>query len=173
MLRCCKFFLLYYKAYGHHKYAYAAFLLQARVKSIYTEAQAEQIIWNRTVNRKGGKGHNILCDLRLEQVNGLTKELLHNLRVNLNEDSAERESKAIGFLEKILDTARRETFCENPSGHHKMKKKDTDMKNLVQNLLSRNIFEQTSGREYEKLKGFNRNLLTKLNLSSFSDKEVC
>ncbi len=63
------------------------------------------------------------CDLQLEQVICLTKELLHNLGVNLNEDSGNRESKAIAFLEKILEKACKETFCKIPSGHHKNNKK--------------------------------------------------
>ncbi len=44
IIRFWKYFLLYYKAYGHHKDAYAAFMLQAKIQSIYTEAQSEQII---------------------------------------------------------------------------------------------------------------------------------
>eukprot|EP00794_Sanderia_malayensis_P013098 gene13098-14439_t len=163
-----KFILLYFKAYGHHTYAYAALLLQARLNWIYTEAQAEQLIWNKTVNKKGGKELNISCHLGLEQVNCLTKELLHNWGVNFNEVSAKRESMAIGFLEKILETAQNETFTTAPSGHHKKKTKETDLKHLVENLSSRKIFDNTIGRQYEKLRGFNRNLLAKLTVSSLS-----
>lgn len=53
IMRCWKIFLLYYKAYGHHKYALASFLLQSNIMAIFTEAQAQQLIWNRTVNKKG------------------------------------------------------------------------------------------------------------------------
>lgn len=62
IVRCWKFFMLYYKAFGHHKYAYASFLLQSKILAILTEAQCEQLVWNRTVNRKGGKGRNISCE---------------------------------------------------------------------------------------------------------------
>ena len=96
IMRCWKIFLPYYKAYGHHKYALASFLLQSNIMAIFTEAQAERIIWNRTVNRKEGRGWNISCDIRLEQINRLSKELLHNLGVNLNDIAAKRESMAIG-----------------------------------------------------------------------------
>ncbi len=52
---CWRFFLLLYKAYNHHKYAIAAFHLISRVDALLTPVQAEPLIWNRTVNRKGGE----------------------------------------------------------------------------------------------------------------------
>eukprot|EP00794_Sanderia_malayensis_P002117 gene2117-2401_t len=100
-----------------------------------------------------------------EQVNCLTKELLHNLGVNLNEVSAKRKEEE---KEKILETAQNETFTKAPSGHHKKKTKETDLKHLVENLSSRKIFDNTIGRQYEKLRGFSRNLLAKLTVSSSS-----
>ena len=168
IIRCWKLFMLFYKAFGHHKYAYAAFSLQSKVSAIFTQAQAEQLVWNRTVNRKGGRGKNISCDLRLEQLNCTTKELLYNLGVNLEEASAKRESLAVGFLEKMLERAQEESHTTSPSGHHKAKKKEDDMKQLVQNLVSKRIFEFTNGRKNEQFKDFNRNILAKLDASSLS-----
>eukprot|EP00112_Aurelia_sp_Birch-Aquarium-sp1_P016966 Seg389.5 transcript_id=Seg389.5/GoldUCD/mRNA.D3Y31 product="hypothetical protein" protein_id=Seg389.5/GoldUCD/D3Y31 len=168
IMRCWKIFLLYYKAYGHHKYALASFLLQSNIMAIFTEAQAQQLIWNRTVNKKGGRGKNISCDLRLEQINRLTKELLHNLGVNLNDVAAKRESMAIGFLEKILQSIEEDMHLRVPSGHHKMKEKEMDMHHLIGNLLSKEIFKYTNGRKHEKYKGFERNLLAKLDVASLA-----
>ncbi len=168
IMRCWKMFLLYYKAYGHHKYAIASFLLQSNVMAIFTEAQAQQIVWNRTVNRKGGRGRNISCDLRLEQINRLSKELLHNLGVNLNESAAKRESMAIGFLEKILQSIDEDMHLTVPSGHHKVKVKEVDLHHLVGNLVSKDIFKYTNGRKHEKYKGFERNLLARLDVASLA-----
>ena len=170
-MRCWKIFLLYYKAYGHHKYALASFLLQSNTMAIFTEAQAQQLIWNRTVNRKGGRGRNISCELRLEQINRLSKELLHNLGVNLNEVGAKRESMAIGFLEKILQSI--EEDLRVPNGHHKMKEKEADMHHLIGNLLSKEIFKHTNGRKHEKYNGFERNLLAKLDVTSLANWLTC
>ena len=58
--------MLYYKAYGHHKYAIAAFSLLADISSILTEEKAHRLIWNRTISNKGGKGKNMSKDVRLE-----------------------------------------------------------------------------------------------------------
>ena len=66
IIRCWRFFLLYYKAYRHHKYAYAAFLLLARIEAISSPQEVEQLVWDSIVNKKGGKGRNVSCDLRLE-----------------------------------------------------------------------------------------------------------
>eukprot|EP00794_Sanderia_malayensis_P008580 gene8580-9497_t len=166
IIRCWRFFLLYFKAYKHHKYAYAAFLLLARVEAISPPAEAEQLVWDRTVNRKGGKGRNISCDLRLEQLNCLTKELLHNLGVNLNEKNAKRESHALDFLQKMLESTDKDLTTTMPSGHHKVKSKKNDFDHLVKNLLSKKVFKLTPGREHEHFNKFERNLLSPLAVSS-------
>eukprot|EP00794_Sanderia_malayensis_P008348 gene8348-9249_t len=97
-----------------------------------------------------------------------TKELLYNLGVNLEEGSAKRESIAVGFLEKMLEKAQEESQTTSPNGHHKTKKKEDDMKLLVQNLFSKRIFEFRSGRKNEQFKNFNRNILAKLDVSLLS-----
>lgn len=168
IIRCWQFFLLYYKAYGHHKYAYAAFLLLAKVKATLTPAEAEQLIWNRTVTRKGGPGRNISCDLRLEQLNCLTKELLHNLGVNLDEKNAQREAAAVGYLEKMLHAIDNDLDLSAPSGHHKIKGKERDMRYLANNLISKEIFHFKPGRKHEYVHGFDKNLLFELDVSSLA-----
>ena len=169
IIRCWQFFLLYFKAYGHHKYAYAAFLLLTKVKATLTPAEAEQLIWNRTVNRKGGLGRNISCDLRLEQLNCLTKELLHNLGVNLDEKNAQREAAAVGYLEKMLRSIDDDLDLAAPSGHHKIKGKEKDMQHLVNNLISKGTFQFQPGRKHECFDGFDRNLLSELDVSSLTN----
>eukprot|EP00794_Sanderia_malayensis_P004842 gene4842-5476_t len=168
IIRCWRFFLLFYKAYGHHKYGIAAYHLLSRVTALLTPAQAEQLVWNRTVNKKGGKGRNISCDLRLEQLNCLTKEILCNLGVNLDESNAKRESYAIGFLEKILEALDKDLTIHNCSGHHKVKSKQKDFEHLVDNLSSKKIFLFQDGRQNEHFKDFDGNLLRKLDVASLS-----
>ena len=65
IIRCWRFFLLYFNAYRHHKYACAAFLLLARVEAISSPEEVEQLVWDRTVNRKGGnvETHSVTSDL--------------------------------------------------------------------------------------------------------------
>eukprot|EP00794_Sanderia_malayensis_P017142 gene17142-18864_t len=137
-----------------------------RVEAISPPAEAEQLVWDRTVNRKGGKGQNISCDLRLEPLNCLTKELLHNLGVNLNEKNGKRESHALDFLQKMLESTDKDLTMTMLSGHHKVKSKKNDFDHLVKNLLSKKVFKLTPGREHEHFNKFERNLLSTLDVSS-------
>ncbi len=168
IIRCWRFFLLFYKAYGHHKYAVATFHLITRVSALLTPALAEQLTWNRTVNRHGGKGRNISCDLRLEQLNCLTKELLHNLGVNLDEKNAERESLAFGYLEKLIASVESDLMLAQQSGHHKDNKKEKDFKHLVEHLSGHNIFKFKAGRKSDEYEDFECNLLKKLEISDLT-----
>ena len=169
IIRCWRFFLLYYKAFGHHKYAIAAFHLIANVTAVLTEQQAHQLTWNRFVSNRGGKGHNMSNDFRLENWNNLTKELLKHLGVNLNEKCAERESNAIAFLEEIMMSIDTNLKVTRPSGKHTVKKKDDDMKTLVNDMVKNDIFTFTPGGHYEKFKNFNKDLLSRLDVIKFAN----
>lgn len=59
ILWCWKFLLLSYKANKHHKYAFAALHLIAKTISLLTLQQAKRLVWNWTVNNRGGEGRNI------------------------------------------------------------------------------------------------------------------
>ncbi len=165
IIRCWRFFLLYFRAYGHHKYAYAAFLLISNVTAALTPMKAHQLIWNRTTNRKGGKGANISLDLRVEQLNNLTKELLYNVGANLNESTAKREGNAIGFLESVFEAINNDLSLKAPGGKHKVRAKHDDLALLVKSLAARGIFKKMPGREHTHFKKFDGNLLSKLDVS--------
>ena len=60
------------------------------------------LIWERFVNTRGIRGHNISMDLHLEHLNNFLKELLRDLRSNLNEENADRVSKAVNNLSIIV-----------------------------------------------------------------------
>ena len=85
IVRCWKFLMLIFKAHGHPKYALAAFQMQANIHALLSPREAHQLIWNRRVSN-GGK--NISLDLKLEQINNFTKELLKNLGPNITEAAA-------------------------------------------------------------------------------------
>ena len=101
IVRCWKFRMLIFKAHGHPKYAFAVFQMQANIHALLSPQEAHQLIWNRTVNN-GGRGKNISLDLKLEQINNFTKELLKNLGPNITEAAANRSSKAVRNVGEIL-----------------------------------------------------------------------
>lgn len=166
IILCWRFFLLYYKAFKHHKYALAAFNLLANVTALLTEEKAHSLTWNRTINNKGGKGKNESNDVRLEQWNCLAKELLSNLGVNLNEQCAQREANAIAFMNEILVSIDDDLQVRRPTGKHIMKKKEKDMKMLVEEFTKYNIFHFTPGRKYDTFTGFDRNILSRMKITA-------
>ena len=169
IIRCWRFFMLYYKAYGHHKYAIAAFRLLANISSILTEEKAHRLIWNRTISNKGGKGKNMSNDVRLEMWNGLTKELLGHLGVNLDEKCASREAKAIAFVEDMLLSIDEDLCMTRLTGKHTVKKKDDDTKALMKDMKNRDIFSFKPGRHYEKFCNFDKQLLSKMDVAKFAN----
>ena len=75
--------LLYFKACGHKNYALTVLRLLFSIK--LRPNSAHRLIWGRFVNTSGQKGRNISLDLHLEHLNGFLKDLLKNLRSNMNE----------------------------------------------------------------------------------------
>ena len=129
--------MLIYKACGHNKYALAALRLQASVMAMLTPSQAEILVWNRTVNNKGGAGCNISMDIRMEHLICLTKELLKHLGVNITENAARHCSKTIGHVDELVSSVDTDLKVQRPSGHHKMTKRDSDLRLLVNELHQR------------------------------------
>ena len=82
-----KMSLLYYKAYHHTKYSYSLLKLLFRIR--FQPQAAFQLTWGRFINTTGKPGRNISCDLHLKHLNNYLKELLKNLRSNLNEENAD------------------------------------------------------------------------------------
>ena len=120
IMRCWKMSLLIFRAYGHTKYAYAAFHLIPATQATLTP-----------VNNTGGPGGNISMDLRLEHLNNFTKGMLKDLGPNLTENAARRCSKSVGKTEALLQTTDDDLNVCRPSGHHKVRKSETDFKTLV------------------------------------------
>ena len=163
ILRCWKFMMLIFRAYKHSKYAFAALQLFFYSTCLLSERLSHLLKWNRTVNNKGGKGHNISLDLRLEHLNNLLKEMLKCLGVNVTQKSAQRCSEAISALEEILRNMDTELGIDQPSGHHISAKDDKDFVLLVKEIHERgDMFTFTPERKYQKISHFNRNTLGEL-----------
>ena len=137
IMRCWKMSLLIFRAYGHTKYAYAAFHLIPAIQATLTPHQAHCLMWNRTVNNTGGPGRNISMYLRLEHLNNFTKGMLKDLGPNVTENAARRCSKSVGKTEALLKTTDDDLNVCRPSGHHKVRKSETDFKTLVDELHRR------------------------------------
>lgn len=166
ILRCWKFLLLIYKANKHHKYAFAALHLIAKTISLLTPQQAKRLVWNRTVNNRGGEGRNISLDLRLEHLVHLLKELLANLGVNLTIPAAERCSKALKAVEDLLASVDSQLEVKRPSGRHTVTRSKADFEAIVKELnVKGDVFSNRAegNREYRCFKHIKGSLWGNLN----------
>ena len=164
--------MLIFKAHGHPKYALAAFQMQANIRALFSPREAHQLIWNRTVNNNGGKGKNISLDLKLEQINNFTKELLKNLGPNITEAAANQSSKAVRNVGEILQSFDESLSITKPSGHHKVKKREKDYAVILHQLHKKaKVFTCDPGnleRQYQDFPNFSKNILKKLNYSKLN-----
>ncbi|XP_078686624.1 uncharacterized protein LOC144919205 [Branchiostoma floridae x Branchiostoma belcheri] len=166
--RCLKMALLFFRAYGHTKYAMGTFLFFVRVEALLPANLAHSLKWNRFINTAGGKGRNIPLDLRLEQMNNLLKAFLKHLGPNLNETTAARIADCIGQLEAILKRIDSDLGVTRARGYHHKGDPTEDIFKLVEQYEQANVLEYQPGRQYNAFPGFQRDLLAKLNVSQMA-----
>lgn len=171
IIRCWKLAMLIFRAYIHSKYALAALQLQAYIQAMLIQREAECLVWNRTVNNKGGQGCNICMDIRMEHLIHLTKEILKHLGVNITENAARRCSMAIGHVDRLISAADKDLSVRKPSGHYKVKKRENDFRLLVKEFHERvKVFDNSPSpeREYHIFANFQDSLIRKLEMESLS-----
>ena len=157
--------MLIFHGYKHTKYAFAAVQLFFFSTYLLSKRLCHLLKWNRTVNGKRGKGHNVSLDLRLEHLNNLLKEMLKCLGVNVTQKSAQRCSEAMSALEEILRNMDTELGIDQPSGHHISANDDKDFLLLVKEIHERgDMFTFTPERKYHKISNFSRNIWVNLTL---------
>ncbi|XP_031553857.1 uncharacterized protein LOC116290877 [Actinia tenebrosa] len=172
IIRCWKFLLLIFKCYNHNKYALATLQLLANINTMLTPRKAHSLIWNRTVNNKGGKGNNISLDLRMEHIVHLHKEMLANLGVNLTPECALRCSKAVKPVEDLLRTVDNELLCRRPSGKHTVTRSQSDFELIVNELHNKGkVFQCTpaDNRQYGCFPKFKKTLVNDLNYNKLNN----
>ena len=168
---CWKFAMLIYRAFNHNKYALAALHLQADIMAMLTPREAESLVWNRTVNTKGGAGKNISMDLRMEHLINLIKELLKHLGPNITESAATHCSKSVGHVDRLLDAVDEDLLVESPGGHHKVQKREPDFRLLVDEIHQKGRmfkFAPESERRYHVCGNFRDSLIKGLDLGKLN-----
>lgn len=161
ILQCWKFALLLFKANGHHKYSLAALQLIAQTIATLTPREAHSLIWNRTVNNGHG---NISLDLRLEQINKITKDMLKNLGPNITENTALRCSRAVYHVEQLIQSVDDDLHLSNPHGKHKVHKSEAGFRSLVHALHQRGKvfhYSESTDRQYIEFRNFPSNCALK------------
>ena len=103
-------------------------------------------------------------DLHMEHLNNFLKELLRDLRSNLNEENADRVARAVNNLKTLVLNFEEETKIKQQRSSRNKAKTLEDVHNLSKNLLEENIFaEENQEKSYESFPKFDSQLLVKLN----------
>ena len=104
VIRCWKYFLIIFRVTGHKNYCLEALHFLTQYYFTLPPQYAEQMVWGRFVNSRGGQGNNIniSADLHMENLNRLLKDAISHLGANKTPPAILRASKAIGVVKDIL-----------------------------------------------------------------------
>ena len=69
----------------------------------YQPAVSHQLTWSRFINKRGGPGNNIPCDLHNEHLNKLFKEIIANMGSNFTEQSIQRSARSVSALHDLAE----------------------------------------------------------------------
>ncbi|XP_013382166.1 uncharacterized protein LOC106152931 [Lingula anatina] len=163
-----KFFLPIWKNEGSTKYALSALELFLTLYGRLTEQAAHRLIWNRTINKKGGKGKRISRDFYIENLNLVLKDSFKHLGVNINEKTAVLESQALYGIDIILNSQNQDLGLKKPSGYHKRVRSELDFKIVLNEVVRKcDMFNVVVGREFHSFPSFNRSILHGLDHTGF------
>ncbi len=158
IMRCWKFMLPYFHATGHTKYRLEAFNLLASVHATASPRLSHQIMWSRTVNTQGHKGHNVPIDLQMEHLNRSLKDTIIGLGANVTERSVVQSAKA---LKGIIDvTEHFDQICGVVSGsiQHTRKSDSKDQAMVLEQLTTKShVFDYIPGRQHHSTSFSNLN----------------
>lgn len=129
--------------------------------------RAHELTWERLVNTKGRTGRNISLDLHMEHLNKFLKELLKNLRSNLNEVNADRIAKATNNIKRLIEKTEESLDIKVTStGNNKLNTKASVHK-LAAEIHKNNPFaENPKEMKYDSFPNFNGHLLNRLNTTN-------
>ena len=126
------------------------------------------LIWERFVNTRGMRGCNISMDLHLEHLNNFLKELLRDLRGNLDQDNADRVSKSVNNLHTIVQNFEKRMEIKKQISSRNKAKISEDVRNLSAKFLEENIFaeDQRKQSSYDSFPKFNEQTLAPLDIDN-------
>ena len=152
IIRSWKFMLLYWWHAGHTKYVHEAIHLICAIEALVTPRVAQELIWCRTVNTRGGVGNNIPVDLFLEHLNRTLKDYLHGIGPNISEDTIVQASKSLKCLLNICTQFDQACNIKPKSIHHTKSSSETDRNKIIQELTESKVFDYIPGRYHHTFK---------------------
>ena len=147
IIRCWRYFLLFFKASNRSNYAIEAFTLLTQFDFLLPHRLARQLAWSRTINTHGRAGKNVSCDLHMEHLNREAKNQISGLGSNITDGAVTRVGNALGEVVHVLHRFDCVNRIKDPSARHSQKSCKKDMAILVKQLQETSkVFERVSGR---------------------------
>ncbi len=126
----------------------------------FTQSTSIDLKWNRFFNNNGGKGRDILLDVKKEQQNHVLKTMWHAIGANLDEQNAQRTASSLESVQQINKTIDKD--CDKDDKHTKREyhKQEEAVNQIISDLLEVAAFKNSPGRKgYELFPQFKSSLL--------------
>ena len=152
IIRCYRYFLPLLRHSQRTNYSNEVLLMLYQLEFLLTPRQAQQLIWSQTVNYVGLPGHNVPCDMHLEHMNRLCKEMIKGLGANKTEESIIRIGKCQGPVKTILENFDKVNNVQVGSGSHSYKNDEKDGVAIIKHLLKSKVFHFLGERKHKAFK---------------------
>ena len=175
VLRCWKYLLPIFFNSNRTNYTKEALNLLYQQKYQLTERQAKQLLYSRFINTQGIKGRNIPCDLHMEHLNRMCKEIVKDLGSNKTITSIVNASKNLGTIDEVIRVFDNEGGLHFDTGIHKEASCINDVKVLTESLMKYKVFSQQTHRKAHLSFTKPKNLLhckSQSNLLSYMEKNL-
>lgn len=149
IIRCYRYFLPLVRMSARTNYAKDILLLLYNIESNYSPREVQQLVWCRTVNTTGRAGHNIPCDLFVEHLNRLCKDMINGMGSNKTEKSITRIGKCVGPIKRVLDHYDNITGVSQVSQKHSEVNQQKDQSMILQCLMKSDVFGFQYGRSHK------------------------
>ena len=139
----------------HPKYFIEGFHLLTDMNGGVPERVAHQMKWNRTVNVRGGRGHNISMDLAMNHLKEEFKLAVKSCSGNITPSTMNRYSRVVGMrqdFQRKFEVHLPQNKRENES--RKTENMQEDTLELAKLLLEHNCLEQLPGRSHTGFSDF-------------------
>lgn len=153
IIRCYRYMLPLLRYSGRTNYSNDVLLMLYNFECTLSPRQAEQLQWCRTVNTVGLPGHNIPCDLYVEHLNRLCKDMIKGMGANKTQKSVERIGRSVGHIQKVLSQFDVSNNVSVGSGTHsvaELAKKDTAA--VIKQLMESKVFQFKANRYHKSFK---------------------
>ena len=166
VVRCWRFFLLIFKSSKRTKYSLEAVKLLVNTRVLPPRLR-EQLIWSRFVNTKGKAGDNKPCDLHMEHLNRTVKSVLGHQGSNLTPKTIHRIGKCVGPLLNVCKQFDAISSVRQPSGKHTRASHEKDLKRIVNQLQSSDVFTKCPGRKHNEFKSVMGSIIERMDKNDF------